>query len=410
MKKLLFLLIILLVATLSFAEKKGHLYLSPTLGYHFFDNDQELDDKIEGGLRLGYFVQDGLSIEGEADYTNTDHDDAGSTDVTSLSIQAVKFFDFSPKIKPYVFLGAGGLFHEDDMASLVAGIGARYIANDSISLDIRLKDMLHAIDARNDIIPSISLNYHFGKSAPSTLDSAAPEKSEKTEATVSDKNDTPMATAQTTAIPKEESQNKPLDTDNDGVYDHMDNCPETPKGTPVNAMGCTPDTDKDGIADHVDSCPGTPVGLAVNEVGCSADSDQDGVFDYEDKCPNTIQGVNVNPQGCFISATLNIQFETNSAVIQKDYIEKIKEFSDFMKSNPGFAIEIQGHTDDKGSAVYNKQLSQKRADAVMKMLSSQYGISTNRLSAVGYGEEQPIVPNDSPENMQKNRRIATVLK
>lgn len=74
-----------------------------------------------------------------------------------------------------------------------------------------------------------------------------------------------------------------------------------------------------------------------------------------------------------------------------------------MKEKAGLKIQLAGHTDDTGADDMNLALSQKRANAVLKYLTSK-GISAGRLSAVGYGETQPAVANDSDENRAQNRR------
>lgn len=80
-----------------------------------------------------------------------------------------------------------------------------------------------------------------------------------------------------------------------------------------------------------------------------------------------------------------------------------------METNPELIIEIQSHTDNKGSDSYNLKLSQKRAESVVNYLISK-GIDPKRLKATGYGESKPIAPNenangsDNPEGRAKNRR------
>jgi outer membrane protein OmpA-like peptidoglycan-associated protein/opacity protein-like surface antigen len=92
------------------------------------------------------------------------------------------------------------------------------------------------------------------------------------------------------------------DTDNDGVEDDKDMCPNTPPGIMVDNFGCPIDTDKDGVPDYKDKCPGTPRNVQVDENGCPIDSDDDGVPDYQDRCPNTPPGINVDPNGCAIDS------------------------------------------------------------------------------------------------------------
>ena len=78
-----------------------------------------------------------------------------------------------------------------------------------------------------------------------------------------------------------------------------------------------------------------------------------------------------------------------------------------MKENPQIKVEIQGHTDDIGTAEYNQMLSEKRAQSVMAYLVEN-GIDPARLTAKGYGEERPRFPNDSEENRARNRRVEMV--
>ncbi|MBM4177002.1 MAG: OmpA family protein [Ignavibacteria bacterium] len=90
----------------------------------------------------------------------------------------------------------------------------------------------------------------------------------------------------------------PVDSDRDGVPDYKDKCPNTPSGFMVNELGCPLDSDSDGVPDNNDACPNTPSNVQVNDKGCPLDSDQDGVPDYLDKCPNTEINVKVDSEGC----------------------------------------------------------------------------------------------------------------
>jgi outer membrane protein OmpA-like peptidoglycan-associated protein len=76
---------------------------------------------------------------------------------------------------------------------------------------------------------------------------------------------------------------------------------------------------------------------------------------------------------------------------------------DILREHPGLVVEISGHTDSDASESYNQRLSESRARAVTDYLA-QAGIAPARMIARGYGEAQPIVPNDSPVNKQLNRR------
>lgn len=86
---------------------------------------------------------------------------------------------------------------------------------------------------------------------------------------------------------------KPKDTDNDGVSDKKDKCPDTPSTATVDSKGCPVDTDEDGVADYLDKCPALAGTIELN--GCP-DKDKDNVADQDDKCPD-VPGV-VRFAGC----------------------------------------------------------------------------------------------------------------
>ena len=75
-----------------------------------------------------------------------------------------------------------------------------------------------------------------------------------------------------------------------------------------------------------------------------------------------------------------------------------------MRKNPSMSVEIQGHTDSIGSDEYNQKLSERRAQSVLEYFVGQ-GIAKNRLTAVGYGESQPIASNETEAGRAKNRRV-----
>ena len=72
-------------------------------------------------------------------------------------------------------------------------------------------------------------------------------------------------------------------------------------------------------------------------------------------------------------------------------------------------VEIEGHTDSEGTPERNQLLSDRRAHAIVEYLQ-RGGVDQNKLAAIGYGETRPLVPNDTPENRAKNRRIEFTVK
>ena len=209
---------------------------------------------------------------------------------------------------------------------------------------------------------------------------------------------------------------KDSDSDGDGVFDSMDECPNTPKGNAVNSRGCEQqlDSDEDGVVDSMDECPNTPKGNIVNARGCEEkpkqelDSDGDGVFDYKDKCPNTAPDFKVDMDGCPLTATLQVNFPTNEYAVTDSLIGELKSFGQFLKENPHYKVIIRGHTDSSGDEELNKVLSQNRANSIKEALIS-YGIDSSRLIAIGKGSINPLANNATEEGRAQNRRIDVEL-
>jgi OmpA-OmpF porin, OOP family len=107
--------------------------------------------------------------------------------------------------------------------------------------------------------------------------------------------------------------------------------------------------------------------------------------------------------------TLHVEYDVDSAVIRPQYRDEVGRVATFMKKYPTTSAVIEGHTDDVGSADYNKDLSQRRAEGVVNYLADNFGIERSRLSAQGYGLTRPIADNATNEGRQKNRRIEAVL-
>lgn len=151
------------------------------------------------------------------------------------------------------------------------------------------------------------------------------------------------------------------------------------------------------------------------------DSDNDGVFDRSDRCPNSAAGVQVDEFGCEImkvvapvpvevSIELAVNFATNSSLIAAEYLSEIQAVAMFMEKYPDTHVVVEGHTDDTGEANYNQWLSARRAASVANVLVDTFGIASDRVTSKGFGESAPVVSNDSAENRAVNRRVVAVIK
>lgn len=108
-----------------------------------------------------------------------------------------------------------------------------------------------------------------------------------------------------------------------------------------------------------------------------------------------------------------VYFETAKAELKPESHDILDEavvtIRKVLGGNPNITIEVQGHTDSRGSAEYNMNLSDQRADAVKNYLVSEHDIDGARLAAKGYGESHPVASNNTTDGMAKNRRVEFVI-
>lgn len=144
-------------------------------------------------------------------------------------------------------------------------------------------------------------------------------------------------------------------------------------------------------------------------VETSQDSDNDGVKNALDECPNTKSGIKVNESGCDFIALTGVNFKVNSAELTieaKAALDKVAQ--DLNNNSQKKSFEIQGHTSSDGNVANNLTLSQKRAQAVADYLVSK-GV-TNKISSKGFGSQKLAVEEKSAADKLKNRRVELIWK
>jgi OOP family OmpA-OmpF porin len=341
--------------------------VSPLIGYHVFEGDQNVDNQANGGLALGYNITKRWAVELDARYTPTEVDDSGGDlDIWTIGLNALYHFNPNGEFVPYVVGGFGGMtfdaenYHDDEDYMMNWGLGAKYFItkNTALRLDARQVIDFHSdrdYDRDGDssdtvdfnLIASAGLYWQFGGATPPPP--------------------------------------KPMDSDSDGIPDTRDKCPDTPLGTAVDAVGCPP---------------------AMKVI--DGDDDGDGVLNSRDKCPGTPKGVIVDEFGCPVKYTLQIEFDFDKSEVRPEYHDKLLEAAEFIKKYPDVKFLLAGHTDSIGSEAYNKALSNRRAAAVKKYLVEKFGIAAHLLYPRGYGESRPIATNDTAEGQQLNRRVEVI--
>jgi OOP family OmpA-OmpF porin len=136
------------------------------------------------------------------------------------------------------------------------------------------------------------------------------------------------------------------------------------------------------------------------------DDDRDGVVNGVDQCPNTPVGARVDERGCWVVNATTL-FAFDSSIVNASYLPALKDVAKVFSLNPNvsMAVILSGHTDSVGSTMYNQKLSEERAMAVKRALVSVFGIESDRIRAIGYGELKPVRDNRTKKGREMNRRV-----
>ena len=420
--------------------------LFPTIAY--FDKELHLDQARAGpGARIGFFITDRIAVEADGSWVPTNG--PNDADVKYMPLHARLVLNFPAGDAVGVLLGAGYSHTRirDELRVTNHGVsgnaGLRLGTGDIASI---------RIDTYLDYVPNPdfgSENWHWGiqpglsfmfggRSAgprdrdadgvPDDVDECkktpAGDKVDAKGCTVKDADgdgvfDDADACADTPAGDRVDAKgcSLPKDADGDGVLDAADGCADTPKGDKVDEKGCTlpKDADGDGVTDDVDACADTPAGEQVDAKGCGPaqrDGDGDGVNDAADRCPSTPSGVEVDAEGCQVlfqptKKTLileGVTFETGKAALTPESETILNGVAESLVANDSIRVQVTGHTDNTGSLALNRRLSRARADAVRTYLISR-GVAETRLTARGFGPDQPVASNKTAEGRAQNRRV-----
>ena len=335
-----FLVIFVAMPGICIAEiESGSVFISPFVGGFNFEGNRDYEDGPTYGLGVGYNFDEHWGAEAVFNFVESELErKGGDLDAYIYRLDGLYHFMPSQKIVPYIGAGVGLMTADRERRStdndpiVNYGGGLKFFFNKAVALRADVRHIISFDDTYNDLVYTIGLSFNFGGD--------------------------------------EKTQRK--DSDNDGVYDDMDKCPDTPHG------------------------------VAVDSTGCPLDSDRDGVYDYKDKCPGTPVGVKVDSKGCWVIK--GVHFDTAKWDIKPEFYPILDEVVTVLANKPDLKLEIEGHTDNRGTLTFNQKLSENRAKAIMEYFIKE-GINPKRLSAKGFGPSQPIDANDTSEGRAKNRRV-----
>lgn len=327
-------------------------YVNPNIGFVFADNERGLDDGYSIGIGVGRPLSETRDLELDLRYTDLD-----GGEILNLSAGLLTYMsEGAHKIYSIVKAGISDSSNPyDDYTALSLGGGIGYRLPLLGLGDLRIEGTLNADLHSNEessktgskvffIDPAITFGYQIPL----------------------------FATASSTPASSVEVIDSAADSDNDGVDDNNDLCPDSPAGSRVDSTGCAP-----AIAPTV-------------EAECAA--------------PQADEAVDAN--GCAVqTSTLltAVQFEFDSVELTTEAQEMLDAVVDSIVDGSG-RIEVAGHASDEGDDYYNVDLSQRRANAVRRYLIDQ-GVSPARIIARGYGDSAPESANTDASGRRENRRV-----
>jgi len=196
----------------------------------------------------------------------------------------------------------------------------------------------------------------------------------------------------------------PTDTDGDGIIDMIDQEKESPAAARVDTRGVAADSDGDKVFDYKDKEPYSPPGFTVDAMGVAqvpkaiTESDVNRIVDAKlaaFKVPE--------PKGISNWFLPMVNFDNNSYAVKYDENENLYQIGQVLKQNPSVKLVATGHTDNTGSEGYNNVLSYNRANAAIDFLTSQHGISRDRIILNYAGEGTSLIPVKGSN--RSNRRV-----
>jgi OOP family OmpA-OmpF porin len=355
---------LLIIATSVARADVGDWYVAPALVYTDDDGSRLLDDSVAGGqVSVGREMSEHFWLEGLIGYS--DIKGFPGQEHFELGLNVVGNLMPDKAFSPYLIGGLGYLGtetstgSEENRPSATLGLGFNWRFGESqwsLRGDYRWRLAWEKNYNLTDRIGSLGVQYSFGRDSM----------------------------AMSTPEPQ-----------------------RAPEPQPVPPPVVESDSDGDGVLDSRDDCPRTPADIAVNSAGCPADSDLDGVTDDRDRCPGSVAGVAVDINGCEIREVIELQgvyFTNDSDVLIQGSESVIAEAAATLIKNPDIRVEVAGHTDSRGQADDNMNLSLRRAFTVRTYLV-QAGVNPDNLTVRGYGESSPKASNTTEAGQADNRRV-----
>lgn len=380
-------------------------YFSPSIGLYDYQGDEEVSDGYILSPRIGYDFNDWWSLEGVFTFApsldvGTRHsygeviprNDFDSTWGAGLGIDALFHFTRWERLDPYLAVGGMMFWFGDEVdgksvhPAVLAGGGVMYHFNDMWAIRGDARVVVAGSDAEANSLINAGIVWTWGAYVrPNILATDGPLDSDGDGLTDA-----------------EESQygtdHLDPDTDNDGLKDGEE--VKTYKTDPLN-----PDTDYDMLKDGAE--------VMKHETNpLDRDTDDGGVTDGHEVLEDNTDPRAGHGSDDLMMFELYIQFDYDKAIIKPAFFADLDVIGKVMTRNPDSSAKVEGHADQKksSSARYNKKLSERRAQSVVKYLEETHNIAGGRLEAEGYGFERPKVKPDLVNGNPENRRVEIYIR
>lgn len=381
-----------------------------TLGVSYYhpEGDVEFDENFGFNAKLGYSLNSWWDVEAGVDYMPV-LSAKGSNELNRpeftlsddiwclrlgvdalLHLRAVE----NRRIDPFLRVGTAlNLFAEDmengkNQLGFYGGGGLFYHFNDSWALRGDFVIGPQGGNTEFTALAELGVSYRFGAQkvvAPVFQVAAGPGDVDSDGDGLFDKDEAVIGT---------DPYNP--DTDGDGLSDGDEHFKQLTD--PLN-----PDSDLDGLKDGAEV-------LTYKTNPLDVDTDDGGVSDGHEVIEDSTNPL--DPADDLQKFTLLIEFDYDKDFIRPQYFKDIEPVLKVLHRDPNATVRVEGHADKrkKSTREYNQKLSERRAKAVADYLVKNSGINPANVTAAGYGFDRPIAPNDTEENMQRNRRTDVYIK
>jgi len=346
MKKLITFMVIffiIAIASASIAQiRPGAVSLSPFFGGYLFEGSQKLEHRPLYGVRAGYDFTKNLGAEALFEYVDTRYKPTDTQmDFYGYRLEGLYHFMPESKFVPFLAMGIGGVTHNYPDKNRHLAVGYGGGLKYFITDWLALRADARYVMSYNNFYNN--LEYALGLTFYFGGQKAAPARQAEV---------APVAAVAPAPAPVKE--------------------PEPAPAPPP--------------AKEPEPAPAPPPVMEMKKAPAAASAVEQKIMEKG-------------------RVTLNVQFDTAKAIVKPKYYKNIFEVAEVMKKYPDLKIVIEGHTDNVGGAAYNQKLSQKRADAIKKVMVDKFNIPANRLTAKGFGLTRPIADNKTKAGKQQNRRV-----